>query len=428
MIVFHTEWDAIVNAITAAILAGFGAWIWALRPRTRLTRMLALFAVAHGVLYTYINLVEVLPVGGPAWIADTLLRGALFGAAAWGLLAMGREVLRPLGPGSDRLWKVAVATVGILAVVITGPVLFGLPDSSPLAWVAIAAELFGLATFILGFTALPVVFVWLYRQPLGEDVERTRRNAIVMSNALVLWPALYGIEAAIGGGIGGYLVLIGVVALGLLWLANIGVDPRTAREARDAALLAFALLLIGTVDRLILSDALGYSRAEGPFYGIARLLTVVALSYAVLKHSVLGFDVNLRFAISKSTIAAVFVAVFFVASEAAQQFFGEAFQSSYVGILTAGALVFAIAPLSRLADRIAEKAVPIAEGRPAATTAKEEAYKRALRIALRDRKLTREEDIHVHELAEHLGIGAGRAMALRVEIERELAASTGGGT
>jgi hypothetical protein len=48
---------------------------------------------------------------------------------------------------------------------------------------------------------------------------------------------------------------------------------------------------------------------------------------------------------------------------------------------------------------------------------RESLYRDALRFALLDRKVTREEELHLFRLAEELGIGAGRAMELRLEVE-----------
>lgn len=146
-------------------------------------------------------------------------------------------------------------------------------------------------------------------------------------------------------------------------------------------------------------------------------------TYALLRHQLLGLDVRLRFAISKSSIAAVFIAVFFIASEAAQQFFGETLGSTYVGIAAAGLLVFAMAPLQRVAERLAEKAIPTGGPAPPTTHTNEDLYRRALRIALVDRTIERHEELTLAELSERLHIGHKRALELRHEIEGEAASS-----
>jgi len=159
--------------------------------------------------------------------------------------------------------------------------------------------------------------------------------------------------------------------------------------------------------------------------GVWHAFSALLITYAFIRGRFLGIDVKVRFAISKSTIAAVFIAVFFVASEAAQQFFGDRFQSGYLGILAAGALVFAIAPLSRVADRLAEKAVPITGASAASGTSPRSAdtYRRAVRLALKDRKLTTDEEVELAQVAHDLGLSAPDATRIRHEVEHALHAS-----
>lgn len=44
----------------------------------------------------------------------------------------------------------------------------------------------------------------------------------------------------------------------------------------------------------------------------------------------------------------------------------------------------------------------------------------ALRIALRDRKITRDEEVRLHRLADELGIAPSRAHQILVDVEREV--------
>jgi hypothetical protein len=292
--------------------------------------------------------------------------------------------------------------------------------------------------FVIAFAALPVVFAWLYRAVEGELLQK-RRLLLTLSVALALWPAMLG-----GYGLNQYLFSdlflhqnylaagLFVLATGVLWLFNIGVEVRLAKAARNAALVVFGVLAFGAFDAVILSSAFGYSfNAGGPFFGLARLATVVVLAHAILNQQVLGIDVKLRLAISKSTIAAVFIAVFFIASEAAQQFFGETLGSTYVGIAAAGALVFAMAPLQRAAERLAEKAVPITSnlpGQPSSRTrgnkVNEAIFRDATRLALRDRVLTRAEHATLLRLAESLQISVSRAVTLIDDAERKAGVAT----
>lgn len=153
-------------------------------------------------------------------------------------------------------------------------------------------------------------------------------------------------------------------------------------------------------------------------YGVSSMAFGGILAYALAKHRLFGIEAKLRWGISKSTIAAIFIAVFFVASEVAQQFFSERTSSTYIGIGIAGTLVFAMAPIQRAAEKLAEKAVPAASTPAGALSRKEQTYRDALAVAMRDRRLTSAEEVTLARLAEDLGIGAGRAMELRQEAGR----------
>ncbi len=145
-------------------------------------------------------------------------------------------------------------------------------------------------------------------------------------------------------------------------------------------------------------------------YNILRAAGILVLAASALKGQMIGLDRKLRFGISKSAVAAIFVAVFFVASEGAQAFFGDRFQNEYFGIAAAGALVFAIAPIMRMADRFAAAAVPVAFDAEAI-------FRDSLRMALKDGRVDPDEDISLASQAEQLGISPRRMMELRREAE-----------
>ena len=224
------------------------------------------------------------------------------------------------------------------------------------------------------------------------------------------WPGI--VRAAQGefGPARSALVVVNVLVPVVAWIA--ATTGEQSRGSRNTFLALVALNLgLGAIHQ-ITGDLV---------VQIGRLFSALFLTYAVIAGQIDGLDLKIRFAISRSTVAGVFIAVFFIVAESAQQFFGETTQSAYLGIAAAGALVFALAPLQRAAERLAERAVPVtgpaAVSTPAATA--EEAYRRALRLAWKDRALTPEEEVHLFHVAEALGVPAGRAMELRHEVERD---------
>jgi uncharacterized membrane protein YebE (DUF533 family) len=84
-------------------------------------------------------------------------------------------------------------------------------------------------------------------------------------------------------------------------------------------------------------------------------------------------------------------------------------------------LVFALAPLQRVADRVATAAVPLAAAAAvpvaASDVAHARAYRAAVRAALADGDVTRDEEAHLADVAQELGIGAADALRLRREVE-----------
>lgn len=299
-----------------------------------------------------------------------------------------------------------------------------------------------LAGFNIGATGTTTAFGLLLAAPLFAAVlfgldhrshardAAERRDLTVLAGALVAYPALYlgGTATALApSSLAGTLFLLlamfAVLGVGAVWLRAAARGGESAGP-RNVVLVAAAFAALGAAT---FPTCGGDNGCGSP--AITRFLAVGILAYAILRHQALGLDVKVRFALSKSTLAAVFIAVFFIASEAAQQFFGETLGSNYIGIAAAGMLVFAMSPLQRAAERLAEKAVPVTTSPPstgspasaAGASEREDIYRDALQFALRDRRLTREEEAKLHRLAEAIGLRPHRAHELLTELERQQA-------
>ncbi|MBW3582606.1 MAG: TerB family tellurite resistance protein [Euryarchaeota archaeon] len=249
---------------------------------------------------------------------------------------------------------------------------------------------------------------WFFRDPAGHPVVRSLVHTMPLVGAVTVLATL--------GAMFGLPPLRG--------------DPATNGSRRLLAFGAGVSALTGVfVVGLLLVDPVRFESLPLTLDGVWRVGTTLLLAYALLKRQVFDVEVRLRFAISRSTVAAVFIAVFFVASEAAQEFFGDTLGSTYVGIAAAGALVFAIAPLQRAADRLAAKAVPVAEPSSLAR----DTYRHAVRVAFADGTMSRDEERALARLQQGLGLGPEEALDVRDEIEAERgpvrtsAGSRGGG-
>ena len=182
----------------------------------------------------------------------------------------------------------------------------------------------------------------------------------------------------------------------------------TSRE-QLAVLLAF--VAAGLVGILVSLPDHGSGSNYGLF-GIARTIGTVLLALAVLKYDLLGVPLP-RLAARRGALATGALAMLLIVAQIAQNFLSAQY-GLLMGGIVAGAFVFAASPIQRAMER--------RDSAPAAPTRRsEESYRKAVRLALRDRRLTREEETHLHELARDLGIDGPRAHAILGEVEAELA-------
>lgn len=111
------------------------------------------------------------------------------------------------------------------------------------------------------------------------------------------------------------------------------------------------------------------------------------------------------------------MAVFFVASELAANLL-TARLGAIAGVVAAGLLVFALAPLQRLGDRVAETALPgVRDTAEYRTVRKREVYRAAAESAMADGAMSGKERDVLATLADQLGLSAREAL----DIEREAA-------
>lgn len=398
----------LLNLGAAGLLVVLGATVlYSLRHRSGRAFAAFLFGLA-GLYATSLPL----PAG-----PERVLLAASRLLGAWGLLTFLVFFPRPIARAERRLLAAALICGGLAD--IEGQVLpfgsfiqawSGEPDH---LWFAIQ-RLTEFAFDTLGVGAL-FLLPMRARRLGAADPAAARSLALiavgitlfVMGNARTITDAARGaapLEHA-------FVFAAWSIAVTLLWA--LAVRGEHARLARSVALGTSAILgvgvLIGAVDSALV-------------FPIGRVLGAGLLAYAILRGEIDGLDVKVRFALSKSTIAAAFVAAFFLASEGAQLVLGR--ENPYLGLIGAGALVFAMAPIQRAAERLAEKAVPSTAVACAVAIRgeapdRERSYRQAVELALRDRLLSRDEERRLMQLAHHLGIPPARAAEIHDDIERE---------
>jgi hypothetical protein len=391
----------LANALSGIAFVALGIWVLAVRVRSATNLAFGLFALAWAGAVFLSNLaLEVDHITSGFLYLNTVLGMALVGSLWW-LVSLHPTRLGRRDAPAAAVAIVCAFFVGLGSGILWGqPVLGVIPDQADF-WAEFGYALHGVAMWGgLLFLALR----WRALPPDG------RRSVAVMSSALCLWPAYVS-----GDGVMLAPSVSDVIAaewkpvlLAAIWLANASRDA--TRQARGVAWTVLGTMLLAMLERAAVGP--------GPDlwgYGVSRVVGVAILSYAIVRHQLLGVDVKARFAISKSTVAAAFIAVFFVASELAQKLFDAQLGGAYVGIVAAGGLVFAMAPLHRAAERLALKAVP-ATGKAATdgVSANEDAFRDVVRRFGKDGVISPAEELTLARVATGLGLSPLRAAELRL--------------
>lgn len=330
------------------------------------------------------------------------------GALAAGLWTWG--VIRLLDFYGGRPYRWMGWTAAALATAAIVPSGFGPQFIESDGLYFIVSQVYTLATYVpIGWMG---VAAWILARARKEE---WKSGQAILASALSAYPIAYpawiaitSVQFSLSVGLGALFVALGsFLAVQFGWL---GLRARGGgREAIAVTVVADLFLLLGIAMAVFIPT-------EAPS-SFARVYDIVLVAYAILRLHYLDLDVKVRFGISKGTVAGVIVAVVFIVSEGAQSLFGE--DKQWLGLAVGGLVVFAIAPLQRLADRLAETAIPTVAVGSVRLKTTEAAYVSALRAAARDGAITRREEKHLAEAAEHLGIGPQRALALREQVEGE---------
>lgn len=158
-------------------------------------------------------------------------------------------------------------------------------------------------------------------------------------------------------------------------------------------------------------------------FPVTSAIFTLLVGYGILTAQLFDIDVKIKFAVRQSTVAGAFVAVFFVVSEVAQQAFSSRV-GSVLGVVAAGLLLFALAPIQRAAERVANAAMPKVDGSPEYLRFKKmEVYRAAAEGVYRDGTVSADERAILDDLRERLGLGTDVGRALESEISTRRAAT-----
>jgi hypothetical protein len=412
---------SVVNALGSAVVLALGLYVARIRPRRRANVAFAAFSVLWGYVNVVSNLLKpddaLSSAVYPTWIpAEALAGAALVLVGLWFPRRLARRerrlLLLPLAMALFLLGSAAVLVLTLLQAFLAA---IATLYPAPLPPAVLAALLF----VDFSFDAMFVFILVLLPLRAGAAPERApeRRQLPLVAAAMALYPGMVfghqapcgaSAECALGFGIG----VLPFATAAALWLRNASrAHGAEARGARDAALATLGALVAGG----LAGAALG---TVGPQYGLARLLMVALLAYAILRHQLLGIDVKVKWTLKQSTVAAAFIGVFFVVSESAASFLSGSV-GPYLGIAAAGLLVFALAPLQHAAQRVADRAMPGVKAAGAMSRDERAQLFRAMAgSAWADGTLTRDERRMLGELREELGLSTDEAERIEREVAR----------
>jgi hypothetical protein len=151
-------------------------------------------------------------------------------------------------------------------------------------------------------------------------------------------------------------------------------------------------------------------------YALGTLIAVPLVAYGILRTQLFDIDLRIRWTIKQSTVAAAFVAIFYLVSEGADRFLSSEL-GNILGLIASAAVVFFLAPLQRFAERVASTAMPNTENTPEyAAFRKMQVYEAAVAEARLEGGISNKERALLIRLRDSLGIAESDAEA----IEREL--------
>jgi hypothetical protein len=147
---------------------------------------------------------------------------------------------------------------------------------------------------------------------------------------------------------------------------------------------------------------------------------IVLLAYAVLRSQLFDIDLRIRWAIKQSTLAAAVVAIIFLLSEGADRLL-SAELGNFAGLLAAAIVVFFLAPLQHLAERVAGVAMPKTQNTPEyAAFRKMQVYEAALAEAQQGGGISQKERALLNRLRDSLEVSTSDAEAIEVQMQARL--------
>lgn len=359
--------------IPAALLAwGFALYVFVVAPRTRGARFLIAMLVADGfaVITGYSNLDYVNPFLESLGIPG--LPGYWHQVSDWIIVAvylpfLGMTLNSPLVRPLKHPLTSSVILYGGLLIAVLLPFLpeeirrkFGTPF-----YVVICI------TLTWGFVA--ALHSWLIAR---HQAERARAKAFTIAFGVrdVLWSASFTY---------------------LLW-AYYGWANQDWQNVTDERGIYLALALC---------------------YQAAVIIYVPLVAYGVLRTQLFDVDLRIKRGLKRGTVAAAFVATFFVISELAGNYLSAQF-GTVLGVLGTGTLVFFMDPIQRAAERVSNAAMPNTVATPEYEAFRKlQVYDSALHAAFEDGHISERQRRVLDSMIDAMGIDRETARRMEADLQ-----------
>jgi len=139
-------------------------------------------------------------------------------------------------------------------------------------------------------------------------------------------------------------------------------------------------------------------------YELAVIIYVPLVAYGVLRVQLFDVDLRIKRTLKRGTVAAAFVATFFVVSEFANNYLSSRF-GAILGILGTGVLMFFLEPIQRAAERVSNAAMPNTVDTPEYEAFRKlQVYDSALRAALEDGHISARQRRVLDSMVKSMGI------------------------
>jgi hypothetical protein len=359
------------------VLAVFLCWslavvLFRVASASAVTRMLAYLLVVEGVALVangYVDMLLTSPVrarpGYASWLHFEEVVHTLGDCAMLALyppflaMALQTGLTRRLAHKPVRIGLAVVAAVLFVAVFTT-----------PLELGATTLYICDAALFI--FALIASIQAWRGAETAASR-SRARSFTIAFGFRDVCWTIAYG---------------------GAVWLIFAGKYAITETSPSDA--------LVATLNVI---------------YALGTLLCVPLITYGILRTQLFDIDLRIRWTIKQSTVAAAAVSIVYLVSEGASRLL-SAELGNVAGLFAATVVMFFVAPLQRLAERVASAAMPNTVNTPEyAAFRKLQVYEAAVAEALQEGDISAKERALLIRLRDSLGISQADAAAVERELE-----------